>query len=60
MQEKIREAAAYLRSVVKEEPKIALITGTGLEELTTAIEATTRIPYHEIPHFPQATTEQSI
>ena len=57
MQKKIRETAAYLRSVVKGEPKIALITGTGLEELTTAIEATARIPYEEILHFPKTTTE---
>jgi purine-nucleoside phosphorylase len=57
MREKIREAAAYLRSVMKEEPKIALITGTGLEELATAIEQKTRIPYQEIPHFPKTTTE---
>jgi len=28
MQAKIKEAAAYLRSVLKDKPKIALITGT--------------------------------
>jgi purine-nucleoside phosphorylase len=57
MREKIREAAEYLRTVLKEAPEIALITGTGLEKVTEAIEENARIPYHDIPNFPEATTE---
>ena len=45
MQAKIKEAAAYLRSVLKDKPKIALITATGLEKVTASIEERTRISY---------------
>jgi purine-nucleoside phosphorylase len=57
MQEQIREASQYLRSVLKEKPEIALITGTGLEKVTGAIREKIRIPYQDIPHFPKATAE---
>jgi len=57
MQEQIKEASQYLRSVLKEKPEIALITGTGLEKVTGAIREKIRIPYQDIPHFPKATAE---
>jgi len=57
MQKQIKEAAEYLRSVLKENPEIALITGTGLEKVTGAIQEHIRIPYQDIPHFPKTTAE---
>lgn len=57
MQEKIKEASKYLRSVLKEKPEIAMITGTGLEKVTQAIREKTHIPYRDIPSFPKATAE---
>jgi len=57
MHEKIKEASQYLRSVLKEKPDIALITGTGLENVTQAIGERIHIPYQDIPSFPRATAE---
>ena len=36
-------------------PKIGLILGTGLGGLTERIEVAARVPYSEIPHFPEPT-----
>lgn len=36
-------------------PKIGLVLGTGLGGLAEQIEAAVRIPYAEIPHFPEPT-----
>ena len=57
IQGRIKEVSEYLRSVLKEKPEIALITGTGLEKVTGAIREKIRIPYQDIPHFPKATAE---
>jgi len=56
MLEKIREAADFLSKRIPFPPKIGLITGTGLGDLTKNIEVHLRIPYPEIPHFPSSTT----
>jgi len=56
MIEKIREAADFLLAKMPFPPRIGLITGTGLGDLTKNIEVLLRIPYAEIPHFPVSTT----
>jgi len=55
MIEKIREAAAFLLEKIPFPPRIGLITGTGLGDLTKNVEVHLRIPYQEIPHFPVST-----
>jgi len=47
------EAAAVLRAVVTEVPKIAVVLGSGLNELAGRIGEPTTIPYDQIPHFPR-------
>jgi purine-nucleoside phosphorylase len=55
MLEKIREAAEFLQERIPFAPRIGLITGTGLGDLTRNVEAHVRIPYQEVPHFPVST-----
>ena len=52
---KIREAVSFLQSKIPFPPRIGLITGTGLGDLTRNVEVHVRIPYQEIPHFPVST-----
>lgn len=49
------EAAVFLRSRLGSPPRIALLTGTGLDEAAQAIRAAVALDYSEIPHFPLAT-----
>ena len=55
MLEKIREAADFLLAKMPFPPRVGLITGTGLGNLTRNVEVLLRIPYAEIPHFPVST-----
>lgn len=55
MLEKIREATDFLLDKIPTPPRIGLITGTGLGDLTRNVEVHLRIPYQEIPHFPVST-----
>jgi len=57
MLEKIRETADFLKARLNDPPKIGMITGTGLGELTERITADFRLPYEEIPNFPSSTVE---
>lgn len=52
---KIEEAASFLSSRIEHSPKIGMITGTGLGNLTDRISVDLRFPYGEIPHFPTST-----
>jgi len=42
-----------VRAAVTEVPKIAVVLGSGLNELADRIGEPTAIPYDQIPHFPQ-------
>ncbi|MBP1741728.1 MAG: purine nucleoside phosphorylase inosine and guanosine-specific [Deltaproteobacteria bacterium] len=55
MLRKIQEAAEFLLKKMPFPPRIGLITGTGLGDLTKKVEVHLRIPYQEIPHFPIST-----
>jgi len=57
MIKKIDETAAFLSARTSLRPRIGLVTGTGLGGITSRIQTGLRIPYSEIPHFPQSTTE---
>jgi len=53
--DKIDEATKYVRQHIANEPRVAIILGTGLGRLATHIKPEATLPYHEIPHFPQST-----
>jgi purine-nucleoside phosphorylase len=55
--DKITEAAEYIRSRCKFEPKIALVLGSGLGAFADTLEDATVISYDEIPHFAKSTVE---
>ena len=55
--EKIKEAAAYIRSRCDIEPQIGVILGTGLGGLVEQVDIICELPYDEIPHFPVSTVE---
>lgn len=49
------EALAFIRERWDRKPAAGLILGTGLGGLTSQIEIDCRIPYEDIPHFPEST-----
>ena len=53
--DKVQEADAFIRSHIKQTPKVAMILGTGLGNLTEEIEIDAAIDYGDIPHFPVST-----
>ena len=54
--EQVAEAAAFLRARLGAlSPRIGLVLGSGLGAVAEAVKDTIRIPYAEIPHFPQST-----
>jgi purine-nucleoside phosphorylase len=57
MLRKIEQTAGFLASKMRILPKIGMITGTGLGNLTDKIEAHFRLSYEEIPNFPSSTTK---
>jgi purine-nucleoside phosphorylase len=50
-------AAAYVRSMHKAEPRLAIILGSGLGNFATQVEDATTIDYGEIPGWPVSTVE---
>jgi purine-nucleoside phosphorylase len=48
------DVAALRARLAGRSPKIALVLGSGLGSLAAAIEDSVRIPYGEIPNFPQS------
>jgi len=57
LQNKISNAAELLRSRIPFIPEIALVLGSGLGDFADTLEDTVRIPYAQIPGFPQPTVE---
>lgn len=51
----MEETLLYLREKLSVLPEIILVLGTGLGSLATHIEVDARLPYEDIPHFPQST-----
>jgi purine-nucleoside phosphorylase len=49
------KAAAYLRLRMRVAPRVFLVLGSGLGELSDQIEKAVTIPFEEIPDFPSAT-----
>src|SRR3990172_270792 len=54
--EKVREAATVVRRHWQQPAAAGIILGTGLGGLAEEIEAEAKIPYNDIPHFPESTS----
>lgn len=50
-------AADFIRAQTQRQPKIAVVTGSGLGALADALSDAQSIPFAEIPDFPRATVE---
>jgi purine-nucleoside phosphorylase len=57
MLDRIEETAAFLKPRLAEVPKLAMVTGTGLDAVTKRVEVHWRLPFHEIPNFPVSTVQ---
>ena len=57
LQEKITAAAEYLLNRISARPRIALVLGSGLGDYADTLEDSIKIPYSQIPNFPQPTVE---
>jgi len=57
MLEKINSTTKYINQKITEKPKVGIILGSGLGDLTIDIEVSTTIPYDEIPDFPVSTVK---
>ena len=53
--EQIEATVAAIQRYNPLPPRVGLITGSGLASLADDVTNATRIPYAEIPHFPQST-----
>ncbi|WP_433963911.1 purine-nucleoside phosphorylase [Tunturiibacter gelidiferens] len=53
--DKAQAAASYIRSKTPLAPSLGIILGSGLGNFATHVKSPTRIPYADIPHFPQST-----
>jgi len=53
--ERAGEAADFIFSQTKLRPQIALVLGSGLGAFADEFTGATKIPYAQIPHFPQST-----
>jgi len=52
---KAEQAAEYIRSQSRVQPKIALILGSGLGPFADSLASATRLTYSAIPYFPRPT-----
>jgi len=57
MLQQIQETKSFLDSRTNIKPKVGIVLGTGLGNLSTEIKIEDAIPYSEIPNFPVSTVE---
>ncbi|MFQ5335696.1 MAG: purine-nucleoside phosphorylase [Flavobacteriales bacterium] len=57
MLRELTETSEFIKKRIDCQPEAGIILGTGIGKLADEIEATSVIPYSEIPNFPQATVE---
>lgn len=50
----VKESAEYIKSKISQQPKTAIILGSGLGSLVDALEDKEVISYREIPNFPHS------
>ena len=54
---KVIETAEFLKAQFSHLPKIGLLTGTGLGEITSFLNVSQSFVYDDLPHFPISTVE---
>jgi len=55
-EDKVYKAAEYLKPFIKDNPKTAILTGTGLgDEIVSSVTIDNRVYYKDIPYFPVST-----
>ena len=57
LNQRIHDAAHYIKARITEAPSIGLILGSGLGDFADGLENRVVIPFAEIPDFPQPTVE---
>lgn len=55
--QKLQEAVDFIKSKTEPRAKVGIVLGSGLSDLSEALEGCTTIPYSEIPNFPRSTVE---
>jgi purine-nucleoside phosphorylase len=55
--QRAREAAEFLRSHWKVSPRLVIVLGSGLSEVTGHLRNRVTIPFRRVPHFPRPTVE---
>lgn len=55
--EKAQQSAEYIQEHIPKRPKIAVVLGSGLGNLTADFTETEELPYRDIPNFPVSTVE---
>ena len=53
----LNETVAFIRSIHTGTPRIGIVLGSGLGNLSKEIKVEKEIPYEDIPHFPVSTVE---
>lgn len=53
----IAESASYIGKMIRGEWDTAVILGSGLGELGEEMEDSIKVPYRDIPHFPETTVQ---
>jgi purine-nucleoside phosphorylase len=53
--QQIREVTAVVRSRIKNNPRVGLILGSGLNSLADSVENAQIIPFGDLPHWPVST-----
>jgi purine-nucleoside phosphorylase len=56
LRERIKEAGKFIQSKTRIKPRIGIILGTGLGNLTKEIEVESKLSYQNIPYFAVSTT----
>lgn len=54
---KAQESAEYIKSVIKGQPQVGIVLGSGLGPLVNELEEVVEIDYSNIPNFPLTTVE---
>ncbi len=55
--DQLQETVTFIKQHTAFEPKTGIVLGTGLGNLTSEIQVTTRFRYQDLPHFPTSTVD---
>src|SRR5579871_3650999 len=55
--QQLEEAVRYIQGIYAGKPRVGIVLGSGLGNLSRGITIEKEIAYHDIPHFPVSTVE---